>query len=265
MICKTRLLFKICLIILVNLNACKNSNGQFSSDYPNDWQKKQLKGKVKSVKKNTYAISGNKDKWTKGKKYPSGNYKYLYDRNGMLIETHIYYDNQFFGKELHTYDETNHLKESKAVDESGSFLAKKVGSFDRKKKLHILKQYDTQNNLINTQEIYEDEQGNVIKEIRKTPLGINYITKSEYDQKNKLIKQVSKAYNKKLYFNYTAIHKNYDTQGSVTLIKIHNQDIDKKSLQTIQYKYDSQGNWIEMIQFMDDIAINITEREIEYY
>jgi hypothetical protein len=34
---------------------------------------------------------------------------------------------------------------------------------------------------------------------------------------------------------------------------------------TCKYKYDSKSNWIEQIEYEANIAVLITEREIEYY
>lgn len=226
---------------------------------------RQLKGKVKTVIFSHYRVSGNKDKWTKEQKYSSSNYKYLYDKNGMLVETHIYNNNIFLGKELHTYDDTNHLLESKGFDGRGTFLAQKTGSFDKEKKLHIIKQYNPENNLVYTKEMYEDERGSIIKEIKKTPQAITHITQSEYDKQNRCVKQISQSNNKKLYVNHSSVYKNYDEHGNFTLIDFHNQENNKKSLRTFQYKYDSQGNWIHMIEFMDNKAHHLTEREIAYY
>jgi hypothetical protein len=38
-----------------------------------------------------------------------------------------------------------------------------------------------------------------------------------------------------------------------------------RTTRTMAYKYDLKGNWIERIEFLNDSAVRITERVIEYY
>jgi hypothetical protein len=38
-----------------------------------------------------------------------------------------------------------------------------------------------------------------------------------------------------------------------------------RTTRTMAYKYDLKGNWIERIEFLNDSAVWITERVIEYY
>lgn len=63
----------------------------------------------------------------------------------------------------------------------------------------------------------------------------------------------------------------YDSKGNLERKYIYIDDKIKKELSGIKrknfyyYKYDQKGNWIEKIEYENDIPTKITEREIEYY
>lgn len=242
------------------------TNSCGSNFSPNDWQRKNLKGKVKSIITSRYKVLGNKNQWTTGKKYVSGERGYVYNNAGMLTEVHTFNNNQLIGKYTNTFDASNHLKESIRFSETGSLIEKIVGSFDKKKRLSIRKQYNFQNDLLGVVENYEDEQGNIVRRIAKNAKGkVNYRTEFEYNKKNQLIKQTSYSDNKKLYPNYTTQYKNYDKQGNFTLVEYYDKETNEKQIKIYQYKYDSNENWIEMIEFIENKATRLTKRTIEYY
>lgn len=252
--------FSFVIITLPFLNACTSDSLQ------NDWKRKNLKGKIKSVIETNYKVSGNEENWTKGSKYNFGEQGYIYNSEGMLEQIHLFSGNHLKGKTINSFDETKHLKESKTLNAREVMVEKITGSFDKEKKVEIRNQYDFKGNLRGTVETQEDDKGNIIQIVAKNhKKEVNYIRIFKYNSENQILKQESYDDKAKKDLSHVIFYKKYDDKGNVTLLEYDDKKKKEVKIRTYQYKYDSKGNWTEKVEFEGGKARILIERELEYY
>ncbi len=233
----------------------------------NDLQEANLKGKVKSVREIDYeaiqeAGQIKKGKVLEGAESEVSNVLTNYNEKGYVVDKEYYN----FGYSF---------KISYKYDAEGSMVEENHYNSDSKLEYQILYEYKY------------DEKGNVVEQIEKgseskTNRRITY----GYDDKGNLVEEkwyyadgtlswhVTYRYNDKGYKveeitnsieqSPSKITYKYDDKGGNTerdeyfhsggLVRYKNQ-----------YKYDSQGNWIKRIKYVDGTLSIITERTIEYY
>ena len=260
----------IFLWFLIFFTNCESQNIQYKK-HKTDWEKENLRGKVKSIcivnslgekeylyngegylieetvyledgeklRRNIlYTKKGNKIKEIgynkKGKEEYYSDYKY--NKYGYLKEWVTYAQGKLYKKLVYNYDSKG--------NESEVYLYYNKDKFDEK----ITQKYDLKNRLIEM-EIFSNRK--------------EYIEKKEYlyDQENHLVSIILKNDN-------IIVSKNifrYDTNNNITEEQNYRDStlIDTK---TYIYSYDSHNNWTKKFLLQDlDKEVLIEERKIIYY
>ena len=134
------------------------------------------------------------------------------------------------------YDKDGNIVESCRYNDAGARESKKLYVYDEKGNVIKITSFNGNNESTTSTHQY-DENGNRT-EIR------------EYDENVDLIKRT-------VYF--------YNDSGLRSESHVYNDKniLDKRL--SYDYRYDRKGNWIEKIEFLNDKAVKITERQIEYF
>lgn len=210
-----------------------------------DWQKEDLKGKVKSVLEITYKIRKNEiEEFSKLKK--------IYNSEGFKIEEHWYeIETGLVSKEIYTYDTQNNIIEKKEYNYEGNMDRRRTFLYNEKGNI-IEENLYKRGNLIEYTIIY-DEKGNNIEEKNYNPDGsLSTRQVSIYDENGKFVE--GKQYNADGIFIGNFIYGHLDDSG-----------INWISQLPYTYKYDEWGNWIEKILYCKKKPCYIYKRNIEYY
>lgn len=261
-----------------------------------------LKGKVKSVKQTSYKAEDSSGVIRMGiKKNASlgvtvnSNFNILFDDKGRIIKEKYYktsgeleitsnhsYNNTYMeetdesdlnGKiQIHRsykYNSKGEKIESSSFliyDDGGNFNNKMIFTYNDKGNLIGWDVYTTKNKInLQRKSIYKyDDKGNQIENNMYTSKGIPAGKETyKYDEIGNITEQIyynndCKTIEKKLVFKY-------DKEGNV-ILKEQYQPTDKISKKWVyKYKYDKNNNWIERVDFENENAMFILERELEYF
>jgi hypothetical protein len=61
------------------------------------------------------------------------------------------------------------------------------------------------------------------------------------------------------------IEYQYNEEGYWSEVNTYNSADNSNKKAVYEYKYDVKGNWIEQIEYVNDVAVKITERQFEYF
>ncbi|MBI35690.1 MAG: hypothetical protein CMP67_10060 [Flavobacteriales bacterium] len=255
------------LVVVFLIGGCSKENG-----VETDWEKHNLKGKVKSIKESEigdidegYSVNENKI--------------YKYNNKGNLIEEASYEsDGDLFWKTTYHFDKNGNKVERNYISPNGSIGVDKYGK-------KIVPASNKPNGSLVFKYIYKyDNNGNKVEEAKYKPDGsLMEKTTFKYDKNDEITnvytydpfeKQIYKtSYQKKYYSNGIQKEKSlynasgelkatykYDDNGNETEEAIYNSD-GSLSYKHI-YKYDNNGNKIEFAFYRksnDSLTLEVKE------
>ncbi len=233
-------LLTILLVLLVSVTTteCK--------EVKTDLQRKNLKGKVKSVRYIDYKAVDKFGELTKGDKseYNWNNKLTKYDNNGNEIEWNRYNsDGSLDCKYTYKYDNNGNKIEENCYNSDGSLCWKYTYKYDNNGNTIEKNSYKSDGSLYRKYTYKYDNNGNKIEE-------------NGYKSDGSL--------------DYKYTYK-YDNNGNTIEGNRYNSDGSLDYKYTYKYKYDKYGNWIQKIYFEQkgeksiSLPQTITEQTIEYY
>ena len=258
-----------------------------------DLQEMNLVGGVKSVQETSYVAITKGDSIVKGKrKRESPEWKKDYwvkiNSFGYIYNTVVYNsDGSMSYKFVSDYTDSGKVKEHFNYNSDGVLLGITNCKYKYDSKGNIIEQdWFRQDSTLDNKTIFQyDEKGNLIvsnwigthsthkdsmtydemKNISgmwdfqngKLSWHYSYL----YDEKHNLTEEIWYSSNEKFYMKYNF---KYDDKGNRTEVMWENAR-GTKCTWTFQYSFDSKGNWIKSVQYLDGKANYILEREIEYF
>jgi hypothetical protein len=166
-------------------------------------------------------------------------YDYKHDRNTINIsDAHCYNAaDSLLWRITWKYDNDGNAIESYRYNSTGVQESKKFYVHDEKGNLLKVTTYNLLNDEITTSAHKYDENGN------RTEI-------CEYKGNDSLTKRIVYRYN---------------DNGLCSESQVYNAENKLDKNITYKYRYDEKGNWIERVEYLNDKAVKITEREIEYF
>jgi len=248
-------------------------NGEFHKHYKYDKTGNKieenyytLNGKLKSKITLKYnkkgSISQSKSYKSDGSIESKEDYKY--DENANKIET--LYSKPGVGiisKWMYFYnDDGNVIKRSHyrlgILESKTTYIYSNIGYSS-----YLLK-YNTEGKIIERYDVVYDKDGKIIEvNSSTTDWGGSYKNIFSYNEIGNLTLEVVNYYSDGQP-NYAFSYK-YDDKNNVVKKITKNTNTNKEFIETYSYKYDKQGNWIERIEFEGEIPKFILEREFNYY
>ncbi|MFK8275606.1 hypothetical protein ACI76Y_08005 [Capnocytophaga cynodegmi] len=232
----------------------------FGQNLKTDWQKENLKGKVKSVESVAYRYVGNE-----GKKEPMSNFntEEKYNNKGFKVSGRRFTNE---GKTSvswrYFYDNKNYLTKVEILNDKDQVeeSLKYIYELDAQKE-EILG-YDGSGKLTGRQIASYNEKGNKISELSLTADGA-FLLRQEiiYDAKNNILeKRFEDKEGKKVLLKYV-----YDNKNNIVEENYYGEEDQLYGQKIFSYKYDAKGNWIQRTERIYDVERVITERKIEYF
>jgi hypothetical protein len=231
-----------------------------------DLTKKSSTNQDGIVKENIYLYDDRGNQIESGFKLLDGSFsfkeKFKYNDKGHVIE-HIYDSEGIF---QHNYSYKSKYDNNGNIIESAKYNDELRLSFKEKYK------YDNNGNITDSAKYYDDgtlwiqqiynDGGNIIEIVNYSPIGtVNSKQKFQYDNKGSMIEKKYYKRDGSLTGNYKY---EYDNSGNIVKEIIASPKRSIKS-KTYKYEFDKQGNWIKQVNFRDEKATIIVEREIVYY
>lgn len=174
-----------------------------------------------------------------GYKYTySSQYKYIYDEKGNYIEKNWYSNNRLVNKYYYKYNDSGYCIEELSIKPKDSTFWKDVYIRNENGKIIEWKRYNKSGDF-DSKLVYEyNNEGKTIKE--------------EYYDKDSIKEHQT------LYI--------YNLEGDVIMEIRYDKNHKEYYAYIYTYKYDLNYNWIQKIEYYEDMSIkNITKREIKYY
>ncbi|RKF03673.1 YD repeat-containing protein [Tenacibaculum lutimaris] len=211
-------------------------------------EKKNLKGKVKSLHFKVFEVIETDEELRKGEEQSGlffGNNMTKFDKRGYETEYIVFKNNGDIDYHLtYNYNKQGLITEEIEFYSDGEIKGKTSFNYTKKND-SILVTKNNSNYGIKNYNIKYDENKNLIFDGRTF----------KYDKNNNLIKEITE---------YDTTTREYDADGNM-IKKIY-----KGTITTIisEFKYtdfDKMGNWVKQIEFRKGKARFICERKIEYY
>jgi hypothetical protein len=161
------------------------------------------------------------------------------DNNGNII-TMLHFDanDSLFANFFYRYNENDYEIEAYRYTSTDSLIYKTVSNYDKNGKLIESLNYGADEHLTSKTLYQYDNLGNRIES-------------ATYNSDENLLERTINQYNE---------------QGLVIEVNIFNSKDNSNTKTIYKYeKYDKNGNWIERIEYKDDVVVKISERQIEYY
>ncbi len=248
----------ICFSVLIFFS-CSEKSITLSEHEDNDWNRLQLKGKVKAIKEIKFLAVDDFSEIVNGEKVKHiYNKEFLFNLDGFSIEQNDYIPDGTLANRIMYLYQDNKLIEYNEYDSQGLLFGTgkyELGENGSPKELN----YRTNDGRFNWSEKFTyDENGNMteLSHIKGDNV-IEFKQVFEYDESGLLLK--SELYKEEQLFaknNY----KN-DTHGSQIEMNYGGDE----SNHTYMYNYDSKGNWTKKIVFENKNPSGILVREIEYF
>jgi len=261
------------LILLSFLLFIGFSNETYSQK--NDIEEMNLKGKVKSLKKDSYEVIKKNGEIHKGKiviEYESKQY-FIFDTKGNKIEegSYKYETDGSIITYTYKYNDKGNKTEKKKYYIDGGLETKYIYKYDDIGNLIEESDYFQENRINNKQTYKYNDKGNLIETNYSNSTGMKTKQTYKYDNKENLIEEIYstsfsvssgyEGYETKYIYKYDSkgneIEKEFYTDGRFEVKTTYKYD-DKgnitedgmydsfgKSLGENQYKYDDKGNKIE--------------------
>ena len=208
----------------------------------NNLTEENLKGKVKSIKENTYEAVDKFGQIKKGNVFYDGfssPFTIIYNEKGNKIKI-CRYDKygKIDNKNTYKYDEKGNNIEHNTYD-YGRLALKDIYKYDEKGNKIEENTYDSDGRLFFKYIYKYDEKGNNIEKNKYDYNGrLDSKTTYKYDEKGNTIEQNTYYYDDRPAENYSYKY---------------------------EYEYDKNNNWTQKIQYRNTIPNSIKERIIEYY
>jgi YD repeat-containing protein len=203
---------------------------------------------------------------------PDGSLKskhsYVYDEQGNRIEQINFRPNGTkVQKIIHRYDEQGNEFEINYYDSTGSRFSTITKGYDGKGNQTEERSYFISNShkSINYHYGYKfDERGNRKERITyKGDGSVSYKCSLEYDEQGNEIDEI--CYKPDEIFHFRQSRK-YGEQGNeIEEILYEIEETLVHRTWTYRYDYNSDGDWVRKIRFLNDFAKDIEERKIEYF
>lgn len=233
----------------------------------NDLQEANLKGKVKSVREIDYeaiqeAGQIKKGKVLEGAESEVSNVLTSYNEQGYLVGRE-YYNFGYSLKISYKYDAEGSMVEESQYNSDGKLDSQTLYKYKYDEKGNVVEKVrsDAEGNLDSKITYRYDNKGNLVEEKWYYPDGtLSWHLTYRYNDKGYKVEEITNSVEQ----SPSKITYKYDDKGSNTereeyfynsgLVRYKNQ-----------YEYDSYGNWIKRIKYVDGTLSIITERTIEYY
>lgn len=228
-----------------------------------DWQKDNLKGKVKSVETATYRYVETNGKKEKG--MPLSNFNTLeeYNTKGFkVLGKRTTADGKVATSWNYTYDANNFLTKVEVHNAQNKPEETMKYTYQPDVQQGEVLSFDAAGKPNGKQIVRYDANGNKISELLLDPQGaflmnteITYNAKQNISEKKFEDKQGKRVVLKYVYdAKNNILEENYFGEG--------NQLYGQKKF---SYKYDNQGNWIERTEHIYGVERIVTERKIVYF
>lgn len=165
-------------------------------------------------------------------------YQYVHGSKNLVVEIRNFDGLAYKGSTTYTYDASGNCIEELSQSEFLITLGKVTHTYDRRGNRLSSRFFTGAGELIFATENEYNNSGQIIKT-------------RQFDQNNVLVSETT----------YT-----HDNRGSIISEKsFYSQDIEDGDNISYKYKYDGAGNWTQRIKYIDENAVDMTERMIEYY
>lgn len=241
-----------------------NTTTSFSPEKENDWTKKKLFGKVKSIRETSFSamkLGGDYVKIFRMQHRFSKQDQYIiFNQHGFkikVVDCHINY------KSLYKYDDKGRIIQKDLFKSDGSFYLKHLYKYNDKEEI-IGKNIYFHDGSISSKVFYENnEKGQKKKElIYRSDDNLFNKNTYKYDNNGNIIEEKHYGSGDKCYYkkNYS-----YDNKGNLIEERRYGSDGKLERTLTIKYLFDKNWNWFKSIQLINNTTNFITEREIEYF
>ncbi|PKH68903.1 hypothetical protein CXF59_01095 [Flavobacterium sp. ALD4] len=263
----------------------------------NSLEEEKIFGKAKSIREISYVAHDKFGKVSKGEiKGDILHQDFLkkFNNNGNNIETIIYSsDGSLYEKYINKFDEKGNEIEKNIYDSNNILKWKYLIKFDDKGNMTEKNYYNSDGNLNSKETNKYDDKGNKIEE---NYYGIEQISGSEsfstrwtfkHNDQNKSTEWYYHIPGNEPLLNYIykyddngnqiewsgynlgipnfKTYANYDINGNLLELKSYETNERLISHEYHKYQFDKNENWIQRIDYVDEVPKFIIQREIEYY
>jgi len=253
------------LILLSLLLFIGFSNETYSQK--NDIEEMNLKGSVRSLKKQTYDVVVKKGEIHKGKiviEYESKQH-FIFDTNGNKIEegSYKYEIDESINKYTYKYNDKGNKTEKKKYYPGGVLETKYIYKYNDNGNLIEESDYFNENILNNKYTYKYDDTGNLIETNYSNPTGMKTKQTYKYDERENLIEKIYYTS-----FSVSSGYKGYETKSIYKYDSIGNEIakenyMDGKFTEKVTYKYDDIGNMTKE-NLYDSFGKTLGESQYKY-
>ncbi len=233
-----------------------------------DWKKMGLKGKVKSVKGDSYKAIDNAGQINKGERGGDSwrkNYYFAFLENGKVAEADVYLLSGILQyKTTILYDKEGNKSKEVVYKTNDSILYTKVFVYDSQDNIIEEVSIDPSSEKATKRTFKNDRNGNKIEEYRyfadngKLSVKIFYT----YDKKNRKIQENMFNSEDRLIARWIS---KYDENDLLIEENYFNSADSLVAQETYLYKLDHKGNWTQQIIFENGKPKYIIERILQYF
>lgn len=169
-----------------------------------------------------------------------GTYTYVYDQNGNLIRENDFKKNNILEESIErTFDKNNLLQKEKITKYIGIDTITYQNLFFYNKNMDLIKsKMEMENDSIFTEINNKYFENGNLKESQHVPRGSNH---------------------------FVTMTQKFNENGNVIENSRKSNDETTNDFWAFKYKYDSNNNWVEKIEFKNNQPLRIVKRTIEYY
>lgn len=251
-----------------------------------------LKGNVHTYKITSYKAidsfgiikrSSSPDHWR-------GDVVSVFDRDGYKSEVN-YYDKEhkLYQKVMYKYNANRKRTSRDVYDSEGKILQKNIYVYDQKGHKKSYKGYNAKGEVVELFMYKNDDKGRELEEYcTKTNYSVCGKYTHSYDEQGRVVqlcrytKTVGDAdncekytYDKQglitqteFYEKNSLVHKlifEYDKSRNEISERMYDNNGDFVQEKEFVYKYDSKGNWVERVEYIDGFPRTVAVRDIKYY
>lgn len=226
-----------------------------------DWQIENLNGRVKSIKNNVFKAIAKDGKIEKGTLYDL-NEQTFFNTKGFINLINSYTNDG----EIEMQTKTTFNKKGQKIETNAYLpaekeeISKEIYIYDKNGKLTEIKRYDGGEFSGSDTGFKFDAKGNLLEKISKDATNNESKIVNEYE--NNLLKTQNIFSDGHLTLKVTFVYDAHNNPTEVSSLMLVTK---QHFVQSFQYTYDNQNNWIKRVEFEDNEPINIHERVIEYY
>lgn len=243
---------------LITLLSC--DNGQ-----KNDLSKINLQGDIKQIRTSSYVAGDAFGKLER--KRISGereNSQIIFDKKGNREQAEIYSQNgKLIRKYTYAYNDKGLRSQVSQYSGRGELSYKYISEYDEKENRSAVTTYDGKGNISTKTTFKYDEKNNIIEETEyKGDGSILWKTNFKYDDKGNNIEKERYKFDGKLLHKYVY---SYDEKNNVSEEMLYGEKGNLERKSRFAYTYDSAGNWIQCIEYINENPKFIVDRAITYH